>query len=408
MNKSSWLPDILDRVGLHLGGLALPSWLPWSRKGKAGAEAAKLRQMQREFEEATVRLGIIGESGSGKSSLINAIVGQPVAPVGALVETTQGPQEVPVNGLTLVDLPGCGTPNWPRDSYIQRLKLLESYDGFILVTAHRLKECDALLYDQLARKARKPFFVVRSHFDQAVAAHEPRHAREVITHYVRHQLKAEPGTPVYLVSSVGTEHYDLEQLILDIRNALPDWKQVRFIMAAHAYGAATLAKKREAAEKVVGVYAGLAAANAFNPIPGLDIGLDIALLTRMARYIIATFGLTQEQIEALKAEAGKRKWAYRALQEVADRFAPYLAEKFVVAALRRAGREVAVRSTAKWVPVVGTLISAGVGYQLALRYGMKLIDDCEVAAREISASLEGRAEFLPRDVIPVRDSQTAS
>jgi hypothetical protein len=39
---------------------------------------------------------------------------------------------------------------------------------------------------------------------------------------------------------------------------------------------------------------------------------------------------------------------------------------------------------------------------------MKLIDECEVAAREISASLEGRAEFLPRDVIPVRDSHPES
>src|SRR5262245_61614261 len=49
----------------------------------------RLRVMQRDFEQATARLGFIGESGSGKSSLINAIVGQPVAAVGALIETTQ-------------------------------------------------------------------------------------------------------------------------------------------------------------------------------------------------------------------------------------------------------------------------------------------------------------------------------
>src|SRR5262245_38461410 len=79
----------------------------------------RLRLMQRDFEQATARLGFIGESGSGKSSLINAIVGQPVAAVGALIETTQQAQEVPVDGLTLVDLPGCGTARWPRETYIE-------------------------------------------------------------------------------------------------------------------------------------------------------------------------------------------------------------------------------------------------------------------------------------------------
>jgi predicted GTPase len=263
--------------------------------------AARLAGLREEFEHAVVRLGIIGESGSGKSSLINAIVGRPVAPVGALVETTQEPQEVPVEGLVLVDLPGCGTPTWPRNSYVQRLHLLEAYDGFVLVTAQRIKECDALLFAELARKANKPFFVVRSHFDLAVAAHGEQEAREVIPPYIRRQLQADPDLPVYLVSSVGREHYDLERLILDIRNALPEWKRVRFTMAAHAYGPETLARKREAAEKVVGIYAGLAAANALNPVPGLDISVDVGILTRMARYVISTYGLRKDQVEALQS-----------------------------------------------------------------------------------------------------------
>ena len=139
---------------------ALPDWLtgrgPAALPGGGGnvpAVADRLRSMRHDFEQATVRLGVIGESGSGKSSLINALVGREVAPVGALVETTQRAQEVPVDGLTLVDLPGCGTPTWPKETYLRRLNLLESYDGFLLVTASRVKECDALLFDELARKA---------------------------------------------------------------------------------------------------------------------------------------------------------------------------------------------------------------------------------------------------------------
>ncbi|MBY0522732.1 MAG: 50S ribosome-binding GTPase [Gemmataceae bacterium] len=377
----------LDHVRDVLGP-ALPRWL----KGKTGiptADAAdRLRGMQHEFEQANVRLGVIGESGSGKSSLINAMVGRHVAPVGALIETTQGPQEVPVDGLTLVDLPGCGTPNWPKDSYIHRLELLESYDGFILVTAHRLKECDALLFQELASKAKKPFFVVRSHFDQAVARHSVQEARAVITGHIRQQLASDPQLPVYMVSSVTQEHYDLEQLILDIRNALPEWKQVRFIMAAHAYGPATLARKREAAERIAAVYAGLAAANALNPIPGLDISVDIGLLTTMSRYIISTYGLRQDQIDALTGQARRRTWIYKAMHEVADRFTPYLTEKFVVSALKRVGTKTILRNSSKWVPLVGTVISAGIGYRVASQFGDQLINDCEVAARKVGDIFE--------------------
>lgn len=355
----------------------------------------RLRTMRHDFEQATVRLGVIGESGSGKSSLINALVGREVAPVGALIETTQQAQEVPVDGLTLVDLPGCGTPTWPKETYLQRLNLLESYDGFLLVTASRVKECDALLFDELSRKAQKPFFVVRSFFDLATAAHGEPEARRIIAPHIRQQLGAEPDTPIYMVSSVGREHYDLERLILDIRQALPEWKRVRFTLAAHAYGEATLRSKREAAEQVVGVYAGLAAANALNPVPGLDVSVDVGLLTAMTRHVLSAYGLRSEQVESLQGRAKLRAAVFQGIRKVADRFTPYLTERFVLAALRRMGGRVLVKSASKWVPFVGTLVSAALGYQLAYRYGEQLIDDCEAAAKEIIGVLD-EATVVPR------------
>jgi predicted GTPase len=343
----------------------------------------RLRGMQRDFGNSTVRLGIIGEAGAGKSSLINAIVGQEVAKVGALIETTQAPQEVPVHGLVLVDLPGCGTATWPRDRYVERLKLLDSYDGFILVTANRLKECDVHLYEELARKAMKPFFVVRSHFDQAAAARGESEARGVIAPHIREQLHAPEDLPVYMVSSVGKRHYDLETLILDIRAALPGWKQVQFIMAAHAYGEETLQLKRAATERVVGVYAGLAAANALNPIPGLDVSVDLGILGVMARYVVGTYGFAPEQVKAIENNAQIRAGVLKGLQEIAERFAPYLTQRFILIALERMGMEMLVKNSSKWVPFVGTMVSAGLGYKLTYHFGEQLIDDCETAARQM-------------------------
>ena len=185
-----------------------------------------------------------------------------------------------------------------------------------------------MLYEELSRKAKKPFFVARSHFDVAVAAKGEAEARAIITPHIRQQLHAPDDSPIYLISSVGLNHYDLEKLILAVRRELPEWKQVRFIMAAQAYGEETLAQKREAAEKIVGIHAGLAAANALNPIPGLDISVDLGILATMNRYVISTYGLTQDQIQAMKNQAQICATVMRGLQEVADRFTPYLTESF--------------------------------------------------------------------------------
>ncbi|CEF49314.1 unnamed protein product [uncultured bacterium] len=57
-----------------------------------------------------------------------------------------------------------------------------------------------------------------------------------------------------------------------------------------------LRKKRRAAEKIVSNYAILAAANAFNPIPGLDVGVDVGVLALMANKVVAAYGLTDEQL----------------------------------------------------------------------------------------------------------------
>ena len=89
----------------------------------------EIQRMKEEFEKAEVRCGIIGLSGCGKSSLINAIAGERIAEVGAYKDTTSEPQEFSHGGIVFVDLPGCGTKEWPQGSYIRKLGLM-SYDLF--------------------------------------------------------------------------------------------------------------------------------------------------------------------------------------------------------------------------------------------------------------------------------------
>jgi predicted GTPase len=351
-----------------------------SNKAKADLE---------EFERTKVNVALIGESGSGKSSLVNALVGSKVAKTGGTGETTQEAQAIPhqeVDGLVFWDLPGCGTPNHPRETYIEKQQLLRNFDVFILVTDKRIREGDQWLYQTLHKEKSRQFFVVRTHFDNVVDEQPEDQAREEITRDIRNQLKAVDVQP-YIVALKGKDTYDLGKLILNIIDSLSGWKQEKAILAVAARGdEELLQKKRRAAEEVVWRYSLIAAANGLNPIPGLDISVDLGLLTAMATQIIGAYGLRDDQINYSmrgKLEAG----AIIAIRQIAKPVAEFLAKEAIMIFLKELGATITAKSIVKWVPFVGQAVAASLGYKLTSYFGSQLIDDCEKAAREVAEVL---------------------
>jgi predicted GTPase len=357
---------------------------------------AELHKRRQELESASVEIGFIGEAGVGKSSLINAILGREVAPVGAttVAHNPEG-EKYQYDGVTLVDLPGTGVPERPFKSYVSDLKLLEPdrYDAFVLVSSHRLRENEVTLFDQLHKKGGKPFFVVRSHFDAAVQAEgDEAAARRKIEETFRKHL-GDPNLRVYMVSSPNPTQYDLPALLHDLVASLPEHKRVRLLAAVPAYTRELVEKKREAAESIIYVYAGLAAANGINPIPGTDILLDMGLLQKMTRQVVGEFGLQREQLENLaKLKLGPANLDF--MLDAARTVLGRLVEGGLVAFFKEAGAEAARQVTqktgktltrygSKYAPYIGRLISAGIGFGTAYYYGQFLLDDCEEALGKI-------------------------
>src|SRR5262249_24120726 len=132
----------------------------------------------KEFEEARVQIGIIGVTGTGKSSLINTFAGSDIAEVG-IRETTGVSSDISAyefHNIVLIDLPGVGTRNWPTESYFEILSehspldkkyslKPEDFDFFILVLANRILDEDLYLYHTIIQKMKKRCFLVRSKFD---------------------------------------------------------------------------------------------------------------------------------------------------------------------------------------------------------------------------------------------------
>lgn len=338
----------------------------------------ELLDSKKAFEEATIRIGIIGESGTGKSSLINTIAGEYIAEIGA-TETTDSATEHTIKGsqVIYVDLPGCGTQRWPFETYIQDLNLL-SYDAFILVYSARIKENDIRLFQDLWAQ-NKPVFVARNYYDVALSGESGKPAetrvadpqlRELIRQDARKQLGRVDARVFMTASVLGKPHYEVDALQQAILNALDDIKALRGLSGMHAYTDELLDRKKKGAKRIVHVYAAAAAANAVNPVPGLDILADVSILLAMAEHVLRTFGIDPKKDE----NKLKRLLGAKATQELLA----FVSKRAIPTILKRFAGRIAISQTSKWIPVLGTGTAIIIGAGVAEAFG----NDCVARSYE--------------------------
>lgn len=141
--------------------------------------------------------------------------------------------------------------------------------------------------------------------------------------------------------------------------------------------------------------AAMSAAVAAVPVPGLDLLADITGFAALVDEVNAEFGLTQKQIERLHPRL--RVIAYKAAASVGGMLVGKLVTRGAVARLFKvvAGR-MAVKTTAKVVPLAGQIASAAIGYTLFKRMGAQHVEACVKVVQELErAAAEGEA---PRPV----------
>ena len=253
-------------------------------------------------------------------------------------------------------------------------------------------EADKWLFDQCSITLRKPIFVVRTKMDLAIEGgnHDSGLTEDEVKTKVRENIAQNLGLDknieIYLVSAWHPKNHDLPKLIDDIKKQLTGSKRDRFIADMAAWTTNAFKDKRTVAIKIIGVRAGLAAANGLNSIPGLNIAVDLGIMVEMSKQIIHIYGLTQEQMDFLQKYSNSP--TFNASKAAIIRMAiGYTTAEGIAIFLKSIGAKVAVKYAAQWIPFIGQLISAVIGYKITYGFGEKILDESEHAAMHLSGML---------------------
>lgn len=330
-----------------------------------------LEQLRKE-DGARVRIALFGQPGAGKSSLINALTGQPLAKVGVHTNTTTECAEYEWGQLILADLPGYGTERFPKESYFERFKI-PSFDLFLCVTANKFTQADGELFRALRAAGKHCVFVC----NQADRLWQEGMTREELERDIvldtHRQVQDE--TAIVLFTSCRTQE-GLDGLTAAIAAHLGHAKSERWTRNAKAYSLAFLDQKFEACRRYVTIAAGAAAANGLNPLPGVDVAVDVTILLAVFNRLRNAYGLDQHNI------ASKAKLV-PAIAPILNRVVEYGTKEGILLVLKQFVKRGTLKQLAKFVPFVGQAVAASLGFAITLQAGKAYLDDCHHVARAL-------------------------
>ena len=317
-----------------------------------------------------VSVALFGQPGAGKSSLINAIAGKEIAKIGLETDTTIKETTFEINGLDFVDLPGYGTEKFPKEGYFEKFNLAK-IDIFLCVTSGKLHADDVGLFKELRSHGKTCIFV----FNKTDELWEGETPLEQLKQRKIADISKNVGFEVQVFFTSCRHKSGLVDLQNEIADHLDQAKKERFFKSAMAYSNDFLDKKFKACKKVVLNYSALSAANAINPVPGVDVAVDIGIIYKLFQEIRTCYGLDSVKDETLLEKV-------KVALPAANRVIAYAAKEGILVLLKSVAGKMVFKTAAKYVPFVGQAIAAMTGFGIIKLAGDSYLEDCHEVAKE--------------------------
>ncbi len=236
-------------------------------------QKSRIEKKVSELVSYTPRIGVLGKTGAGKSSLCNALFGQDICAVSDVEACTRKPQDVLLQigkgkGITLLDVPGVGESEDRDSEYAEMYRnLLPELDVilWVLKADDRAYSVDIDCYNNVVKphlEAGKPFIVVLNQIDKIEPFREwnvpdrrpgPSQAKnieaKVVSVATSFHLKQSQ-----IIAVSAEEKFGLTSLVDEIIFSLPDEKKLAIAREVDVENLSSKAKVevKESTSRVIG------------------------------------------------------------------------------------------------------------------------------------------------------------
>ena len=348
----------------------------YDRQGMNGLKEYVDRNLN-SWKDTPVNIAVTGQSGSGKSSFINAVRNidddeHPDFAAVGITETTFEPKPYafPNNkNIMLWDLPGAGTESFKADDYSNQMDF-GKYDSFVILSESRFTEIDKLIADEIS-KIRKKFYFVRTKMDDVMRNERRVRKKKFDATQIKMEIKKDckgklgGKGEVYLIDSFEVQEFDFQLLLKTLVEDLPAIKQQALAMTLQAKSMDIVGKKMDFLLARLPWVAMKSAAVGAVPIPGVSAVYDITVISQEAHFQKQQLGIDDASLEAMARDAQMTKQQFKKKITIASGDAGCLSvgygcmDLIVKAAFAEVIAAEGIESLVKTVPIIGSVVAAG-------------------------------------------------
>ncbi|XP_052786135.1 interferon-inducible GTPase 1-like [Mya arenaria] len=221
---------------------------------------AELDKKLKGWNTMPVNIAVVGNSGVGKSSFVNAFLGLKPNDTRAakvdVVECTKRkyPYPHPNNDKLIIwDVPGIGSQDFPAETYFEDIEM-KKYDFFIIMSSQRFTENDVKLA-KMIKKMEKDFFFVRAQVDldmlrQGYGEQCSEDVKQSVLRSLREDIDSRLKSlgmndqKFFLVNNKNVETYEFGDLFDAMQSGLDEMKKTAVAFSCTHLTSKSLIEKR--------------------------------------------------------------------------------------------------------------------------------------------------------------------